>query len=245
MSQDYLFLCGCARSGTSALWRLLSANKYIVIGLERYINKCSSPFELTPELYQRDRFYDLQPGDTHFKSLEKGGSGTYYTNIKDRFDSAKYVGDKIPRLFKYYNQIFDRFPKAKIIFIYRNIFDVSQSFNNRFNNPEDNWNRDYKVAIKEWNLSLKNTHTQIKKTPDSIMLIAYEELFFNNYDFTKIYNFLGLTPDSSLENRFEILSKKAKELESKRQVQLSSLQKQEICASADFTLYNQIKSLTQ
>ena len=77
------------------------------------------------------------------------------------------------------------------------------------------------------------------------MLIAYEELFFNKYDFSKIYSFLGLTPDNSIETRFDILSKKAQELESKRQVQLSSLQKQEICESADFATYNLLKSFNQ
>ncbi len=236
----YLFLCGCARSGTSALWRLLTANEKLAIGLERYINRCSEQFGLVPELYKKDRFYSLQEGDTHFKSLSKGGSGAYYTQLEERYESATYVGDKIPRLYNYYNQLFHNFPAAKVIFIYRNVFDVAQSFNNRFNDPEDGWNRDYLKAIKSWNTSLSETLSQLEIRSSNFFCIAYEDLFFKDYDFNHIYNFLEIASNGSLEKRFAVLNKKAQELESKRQMQLSSVQKEEICIKADFTSYNMI-----
>lgn len=60
---NYVFICGCPRSGTSAMTQLLSAHSQIVIGIERfkYINKNL----LRPEMFRKDYFFRSIPSETN------------------------------------------------------------------------------------------------------------------------------------------------------------------------------------
>lgn len=241
MKKNMVFICGCARSGTSALWRLMTAHSKVAIGLERYIERCTdTKFDMTPELFEKERFYTLKRGDTHFKSIEKGGQGEYYAQLKDRYNDCTHFGDKTPRLFRYYKDIFKTFPDARILFIYRNIFDVAQSFNTRKQKEGDAWDRGYKAAVKDWNLSMKNTNAFLDQKDERILPISYEELFFGQFDIEQIFDFLNLENEPSVHKLYQGLRKKAKEIEGKREPNLSSLQKHFIMKTARFNLYKKL-----
>ncbi len=241
-----LYICGCARSGTSALWRLMTAHDKIAIGLERFIERSTDEkFSLSKDLFDKERFYRLEKGDTHFKSIEKGGQGEYYAKLKDRYDDCEYYGDKVPRMFRYYNNLFEAFPKVKVLFIYRNIFDVAQSFNARKQDPKDGWDRGYQAAVKDWNLSMRSTVNWIAKKEDQILPIPYEELFFGQYPIDNIFSFLEIEPTPTVTKLFGNLRKKAKEIEGKREVNLSSLQKKYIMKNARFNLFKKLVELSE
>ena len=95
MPPSYLFVCGCPRSGTTALAKLFSISDDIVLGQERY-GKRSHPdnFTLTPALFEKERFLDVQPGDTFYDSLDF--FARYYENVPWKLDSCRYIGEKRP-----------------------------------------------------------------------------------------------------------------------------------------------------
>ena len=238
--RKYLFICGCARSGTSALWRLMTAHSKLAIGLERYIGRCNQKdFSMSPKHFVKDRFYTLKVGDTHFPSIEEGKGSEYYSEIKNRYEESIFFGDKTPKLFRYYEQLFKVFPNTKILFIYRNIFDVAQSFNLK-KEKTGPWKRDYKTAVKDWNISLRETNQWLQKRENQILPICYEDLFFGKYFLENIFDFLEVECEELVQYRFKELREEASEIERVRTDKLSSLEKKYIMQNARFNMYKKL-----
>ena len=239
--KNFLFLCGCARSGTTALWRLIAAHPKIAMGMERFIERCNpDDFTLVPDLFEKDRFYTLTEGDTHKKSLTQGGAGEYYGALNERYNDCVLFGDKAPRLFKHYDDLFKNFPNIKIIFIYRNIFDVAQSFEVRKAKPDDSWDRGHKAAVSEWNQSLNQTLKWLEKKPANILPVEYEALFFGDYPVDNISDFLEIELDPLMKKKLQGDRHYAKRLDKERTDGLSSKQKQYIMHNARFGLFKKL-----
>ena len=115
MKRNYFFICGCARSGTTALWRLVSAHQEVAVGVERYLRMARpNKFLLSEDLFEESRFFDLH--DTNSKSLPSGKNGKYYQDLKSRYNNCKIFGDKIPRLYDYYTELNAAFAGMKMEF---------------------------------------------------------------------------------------------------------------------------------
>lgn len=237
----YLFLCGCPRSGTSALWKLFSAHNKIALGLERYILKSIPSFELSKQDFSFKNFFKFKPGETHFSMLTPP---EYYEQLKQSYNSCTVFGDKTPQLYIRYKELWQAFDKPVIVFIVRNILDVAQSYQNRYNDPKDNWSKDYRVAIKEWNVSLSRTFNAIHQENLPIHILEYEKVYNNDEIFKSIFNALQIEPDVSFENRYLQLVNQNKALESKRVIYLNSSQKKHILLTAKLNLYKQLVSVT-
>src|SRR3954447_8348170 len=98
----YLFVIGCPRSGTTALWQLLVKHPNIVLGVERYGTRFFGPDFLDPTLFEFERFFRIEPGDTFYPDLSVTSD---YESMRRRFGRAKYVGDKIPYLYRFLPQL--------------------------------------------------------------------------------------------------------------------------------------------
>lgn len=244
--RDYskrLFVCGCPRSGTTALWRLLTRHPQIGMGVERYINKVDGSFiELTADLFKKERFFSLRAGDTHFPDLTSGGAGRYYTDLAPRFEECEWLGDKMPVLYKNYQGLFYRFPNAHVIFILRDIYDVANSFMARLKDKEDNWGHDYKDAVKKWNKSLEKTY-QFKKKGAKIFCIDYDELYYSNYEIDKIFQPLGLECFKQLETFYKNEKIFAQRLVNKRIDYLGDEEKKYIEKHSNIELFEYLKSM--
>jgi len=203
------------------------------------MNQADKKF-LAPELFEKERFYTLKEGDTHKKSLETGGAGEYYSALKDTYNDCVFYGDKAPRLFKHYKDLFENFSNIKIIFIYRNIFDVAQSFETRKAKPDDGWDRGYKSAVSEWNQSLNQTLRWLEKEPANILPIEYEALFFGDYPVENITNFLEIDLDPLMKKKLQGDRHYAKRLDRDRKDGLTSKQKQYIMHNARFGLFKKL-----
>jgi len=231
MKQDFLFLCGCPRSGTTAAWRLLVGDERIKMGVERYGNRFYTRDFLTPELFEKDRFFSLEEGDTFYPDLEAFNS--YYSKAHAGYEDAIYVGDKIPKLYNYFDRLQENFSNAKIIFIFRNIFDVAASYKARLLDENDNWSMGVSEAVADWNASLQSALSYTGQ----IALVDYEKLFIQREGLDAIYAFLDLDVSESVQATFTNLVARSGTLEQSRARALTALEVKEICETADFESY--------
>jgi len=238
--KKYLFVCGCPRSGTTALGLLLASDPRIAIGIERYGNLFLRQ-DIVPELFEKSRFANPMQGDTFYSNLLEYHS-TYYTGILNRLDSALYIGDKIPWLYKRFDRLAETIPTAKVLMIVRNIFDVAASFEARANNQEDrNWRRDWRTeaAVEQWTESL----TALRNAPKrlNLMIVVYEELLLNGRGLEEIFDFLELgAPSPEVYGRFNGMSAAGTRLEKQRSRALTARDLFYISQKAPFDLYRQL-----
>jgi hypothetical protein len=236
--KNYLFVCGCPRSGTTGLGLLLASDPRIAIGIERY-NGLSMRQDIVPELFEKNRFANPIQGDTWYSDLLKHHPN-YYTPILKKLDTAFYVGDKIPWLYKRFGRLAETMPGAKVLVILRNIFDVAASFEARANNPEDrNWDWRTEAAVEQWTESL----TALQNAPKRLNIIAvvYEELFINGRGLEEIFDFLELgAPSPSVYQRFNRMLASNATLEKQRKRALAALDLLYISQKAPFDLYRQL-----
>jgi hypothetical protein len=210
---EFLFVCGCPRSGTSAITQLLNSHESIGIGMERFKNyiKPDSIQKFQSSLFERDRFFDFRHGDTNRvpnnsnPTLEK-----FYNRIQEKWDlpgQKLYVGDKIPFLYRFYNHMESGFAQAKIIFMLRNVFEVARSFQNRYNDPDDAWRLDYRDGVRNWNHSLEQTEEALRRKKLDIMISPYQEIFSGEHTAVhRIASFLTLEATASLLTKYDELT---------------------------------------
>ena len=242
MSKKYLFVCGCPRSGTTALWHLLTAHPQIVLGIERYILLAYKKGSLQPALFEESKFFDLQPDETYYSDLVKYNK--YYQLAADKYRDATWIGDKIPPLDLDYGAIEANFENAHILYIVHNIIDVAASYQKRANDPNDaTWNptRNYRKAVHDWHHSLRETlrfHAEARRT--SIKIVLYDDLFLQSSDLGPIFDWLGLGVTSGVLNRDRALLARSKQLDNQRGDGLNSAQRQYLAVTAPFGLYRQV-----
>lgn len=234
----YLFICGAPRSGTTAMWRLLSCDPSVILGVERYGNLFFKQ-PLTKDIFEPQRFLDNRDGDTFYTDLDKFSS--YYKTVKDKFSSATFVGDKIPMLYMYLDSLFKNIPEAKVIFLIRNIFDVASSYEVRAQNlNDDSWKRDKRTeaAVIDWHRSLVVLKNYIED--DRVFPVVYEDFFFKDDGMINLYKYLNLTVSESVEKQSQalLLRSAALELGRTRDLPLSAVM--HISLNAPFGIYRDI-----
>jgi hypothetical protein len=194
-SRKFLFLCGCPRSGTGALSNLFLNLDVCALGVERF-NHLYERRTLGPGHFERQRFFDVRPGDTwlgSFDILKKE-----YAVAETRYDSAIYHGDKFPRAYEFYDHLIARFDDVRFVFIVRNIRDVAVSYEARRAAGGDHWpkDRDFRVAVADWNRSIRETLIWRDYAP--ILVVSYEDLVLAQMGGDRIALFLGI-PRSAVE----------------------------------------------
>lgn len=215
-----LFIAGCARSGTTALTRLLNSHPDIFVGTELFRTEFSSQ----SDLFNKDLFH----GDRYQGKLAE---------MKESTSTLRYIGDKFPAYYRNYDFLFSRFDKAKIIFIVRNIFDVAQSYKARKIHPTNPWKKGVRRAVKEWNESLESTLIQLKKGRN-IEVVCYENILFKPDH--QLLNDLGLRADKSFDKSYKKIANNAKKLDAKRVNILDHNEKLTIMENARFDLYKEL-----
>lgn len=190
MTKKLLFVSGTPRSGTSALVRLLNLHPALMIGMERYHSQYKHN-PIAPSFFERDRFLDVREGDTH----DKGGFGTQDADrLRQRYDRAEIIGDKYPLLYLQFGRILAAFPEARHVFIIRNPLSVAESYQQRFENPDDRFNSDYSTAITHWNKGLDAMLALPDTTRNKFCVVEYESIFKSAAEIERLFAFLDLSP---------------------------------------------------
>jgi hypothetical protein len=208
---------------------LLAGDDRIALGMERYGSYLGADFN--EGLFTKERFFDFDsdPRDANRKNA------SYLEAARRNFDTATYIGDKIPLLYLAHSRVSAVFPNAKYVVILRNIVDICNSYKTRKDNPNDSWTMDIEDAISHWNQLLDFLVSE--NGDPQIHIVMYEDFFTDISGYKKLYEFLGFDFDAKCENRYYELLEKTKRLEERRNLLLSDAQKLLIFKSANLSLY--------
>jgi hypothetical protein len=197
----YLFICGCPRSGTTALWRLLVAHPQICLGNERY-STLSWRRDFGPRLFEQERFWDLRPGDTWYNDLDWPA----YREMRPHCDGARYVGDKLPMLTGRFKELIGAFGSdLRVITIERDLDSVKASYQARFDDPNDKtWARwDATTAVEHWTRA--RAAVQAVAGDARFLTVSYEQLLVRGQGLAGIFNFLDLSVADSVVAKLDAL----------------------------------------
>ena len=174
-----LFVCGAARSGTTAMTRLLNTHPDIVVGIERFKTRLlrADDEEDLPALFAKERFFDYDPGDTNV-NYRRSYRGDMERAAR-KFDDAVYIGDKVPNLYRRLDFIAAKFPDCRVVYMLRDPLHVAASWQVRALDEEDAWpaENDYRQAVADWNESVRIALAARKNLGPRISYVSYERVF--------------------------------------------------------------------
>jgi hypothetical protein len=200
---------------------------------------------LEPGLFTKERFFSVKKGDSFFNSFSEVNE-KYYDILEAKYESACYVGDKVPLIYERYNDVANSLGGALFVFVFRNIFDVASSYERRKNDKNDIlWGNDmdYTRAVRDWNRSLQSTIAAIGEG-HKIALVAYEDFFRSPVEPNPTaFSMHGLDIDDKVNRLYERVYKKNTEIEHVREAVLSSAQKYYIMKNANFDLYTTLEKM--
>ena len=236
LKKDYLFVAGNARSGTTALGALLNFSSKICLGIERYsLNENVSALS-----FDKNHFFDKESENYLMRPQ-------LYEKIRNKFERAKYIGDKRPRFIKSWRNTWLNLPQAKIIYIFRNIYDVACSYNVRASNAalgiDTSWSphRDFSKAVRDWNDGVREINSLIQFY--EVYLIKYEDFFVDLAKINRLFYYLEIDLDEQdLQAGITKINKTALSLQNKER-NLSSSEIEYINYHADFKAYNNLLAL--
>jgi hypothetical protein len=241
MERKFVFLCGCPRSGTTALQQLISESASVACGIERFNRRLMIDDALRKEHFEKERFFASNPHDSWYTDPMTSKFAGFYRGLYERYDQALWVGDKIPQSYRKYSSIQAHFSNPKFLFIYRNVFDVCLSYKQRLFNPQDNWEKSPENALVDWNQSLLDTKKALSAGVD-VLGISYEELFLKKSQkvVSQIFSFLEIpVPKNVMASR--VMQKKVKMFGDQKDIlPLSAEEKLRICMEADTTTFAHI-----
>ncbi|GGA90249.1 hypothetical protein GCM10011369_35490 [Neiella marina] len=248
MPQHHLFITGTSRSGTTTIANFLRNDQAIVMGRERFAWRLAKTGDFDPSLFEKHRFcIDYQADDSHHAVHQ-----AYYGQAAEYFEQAQWVGDKLPSLFNHYNKLISNFPDCQVIYMMRNPYEVADSYQKRAEKTQQQvaqgqsaerlWpvERNWRVAIDEWNESIAKTLEAMKKL--RIFVIKYEDLYRDTVVLKSLYQSLQLPlPPTQLE-LWQQNADKRKEIEAKRALGLDEYQRSVIAATINSDNYAQLLS---
>jgi glycosyltransferase involved in cell wall biosynthesis len=170
--ERHLFVAGCPRSGTSALAFLLNEHPQIVLGFERFkrIRAQLDPFHFRPAQF-------FSP-----VALETDICGELlYERLRGRWDrgTVTTIGDKVPLYTRVLPQLLERFARARVVVMVRELEDVAVSFRRRAADPQDWWpaENDHRLAVQMWNEALAAVREAERLGEgERLLLLPYEPL---------------------------------------------------------------------
>jgi Sulfotransferase family len=241
-----LFITGTSRSGTTTMANFMRCDSRILMGREKHNNLIQNN-ELSENLFSKERFcFGFSSEDSHHSNED-----SYYPQSAIHYHTAAYIGDKFPNLFEYYDDLFRVFPRAKIIYMIREISDVALSFEKRAiesqelkkygeYNSNRMWpiDRGYKAAVNEWNESLERTKSFIGD--ERFFIVNYSDLYQNENCLFSIYEFLDLKYTAQTQADWNHFSNERRMIEGKKTGTLQKDQLAYVMKHSNYEDYNKL-----
>ena len=177
---------GNARSGTTTLTRLLNTHPDFAIGMEQF-HRGWDQKRMTRAAFSEEGLTQFNPDLSTQASKDR--MAKYNMTVK-KYRAAKWVGDKIPLLYKTYDNIDAEMPEAEILFIVRNPLSVIESYNRRLLDPNDKWQNTPLEAIEDWNLNVSKALERID-AGKPFRVLSFEKAFATREAISRIYAIFG------------------------------------------------------
>jgi Sulfotransferase family len=194
-----LFVVGVGRSGTTVFARILNAHSQILVGIERYkyiANQQNDAFG--PQLFTRERFFDVHEGDTNVRQ-------NWTAAQRERWAGLKWIGDKVPHLYRRIGTIRQRFPGALVLCMLRDGFDVASSWHTRAMKETDTWPRenDYFEGLRQWDEANRALLRDARLYRGTLYFVSYEKLFGSvEPDLTRLLDLLEAPAEDGFLKEF-------------------------------------------
>lgn len=236
---NYIFIGGCARSGTTVLTNIIGMHQHIVLGMERY-NHLMKPrkFQLSPEHFEKDRFLTIHENDTGYTDFNRF---LCHQSIPEKWEGAVLFGTKYTFTDQVFWKLKQAFGNFHYLYIYRNIYDVAESWNRKAAKGEK-WPalNNYQMAVQRWNKSLANTLTELRNGAD-IICVNYDDLLFTKKSIQLIFDRLAVPIDENVVRELTEARNIAPKKKSAKGT-LSETETEYIRNNAKFELYDEIHS---
>ncbi len=235
--KQYVFVGGCARSGTTSLTKIIGSHKKIVLGMERYNNYFNeNNFLLTEEHFNKQRFFSVEKNDTFYDNFSDFHN--WCPKIYNKYDKSLFIGTKYTDIHRFIDQLNASFNSPIIFYIYRDIFDVAESWNRRALRQNDGWpaDKDYTQAILTWNESLAIIK-KYKQVGLNIICVNFYDLFFTTKSIEQLFYQLDLKPDRGVKRMIKHLRNKAP-IKKEKKGKLSNQEIDYISKNANIKLYD-------
>lgn len=210
----FLFVVGQARSGTTALVRVVGAHDQIAMGIERFKWFWTPQGDISgfgPDHFTRERFFDFDAGLTNLTPDFHKRYRAWYDETEKKYDSARYVGEKITQPFRL-QALAQQFPNAFFICIVRDVFEVAHSWQARADDAADLWNPGQGAikAVDAWNTAVANIARCYHENPGRVMIVDHSQFFGAQEDtpLEPMMRFLDLETDDSLRAAYEAARRK-------------------------------------
>lgn len=174
------------------MWRVLNAHPQIVMGNEWFAGRAK---HLTRDMFAPERFFSPQIGvDCGYDIHTHEDTRAYVPVARERYASARFIGDKIPFLYKHLGNLAEKFTGATLVWMVRDPLEVAASYKRRQTNPDDpDWASGGVVeAVADFNASID----ALRNVPAglAVVLIQYER-FFREGKFSPLARTLNLRED--------------------------------------------------
>ncbi|WP_421905358.1 sulfotransferase [Mameliella sp.] len=197
---------GAPRSGTTALVDVLNTHPDIAIMGERY-NKLVSKRSLTLDHFSDARLRSFDEGDGSPVSFGM----PQMQNALAKLDSAKVVGDKVPRPRDMF-ALAQTLGKPPVLAILREPHGMARSYDGRVARAQwqiaegksATWpvHRDHNAAIRDFNdyiTLLKDMSLSTSGGTPDFLLVDYTLLFSRDYPVARIFEFLDVDPSRAVD----------------------------------------------
>ena len=243
---EYLFVGGPARSGTTALAKLLNHHPKIAIGIERYkyLYRDAAPNgEIDRGLFESERFFNIRQEETNVEEPAYENFG----ELRRKFETVHYRGDKLPDVVRIQAALDRTFRRTRYVFIYRDVERVCSSWNARARNPRGAWPKenDYRVAVHRMNVEFRRIHALASRQPAKVIIVNYEELFGESGEalLAALLRQLGLAPHPKISRYLQTNAGKYRSLQAKP-LKLDDGQREFIQARMDWATLEKIKEIS-
>lgn len=172
-----LFVQGVARSGTTALGRLVEAHPEVVLGIERYKARWRDLATASPALLERERYFDFRDGDTNILPAADPRWAQHYERQAAKWDRARWIGDKMVMV--RVGALAKGFPGARFLVIVRPLEQVVASWQARADNQADlGWpaSMDATRGVRAWAQNMRRTVEAARRFPDDVLVVDYDAL---------------------------------------------------------------------
>ena len=212
--EGLIFIVGMPRSGTTLVESIISTNKDVFSAGELI---CMP--EILKKIYSSN--------DNHIPLEEIANQ--YYKRVKYLAKDHKYFIDKLPSNFLHIGFILLALPKAKIINIQREPWDIAVSlFKQLYISNIPYASKMFNIACTIANYYHLIEFWQKYDFSQSILTIQYEKLVKDEENHaTKIFNFLDIKEQYSKQSRRDFFSRTASKMQIKNEVHQKSIDKQD------------------